>query len=462
MKQEKVHLIGIGGIGVSALARYFLLEGASVSGSDLAHSEITRDLEKLGARIFIGEHKKSSIPKEATRVIHTPAIKPDNPEYREAKRKKIKLQSYPKAVGELTKSFNTITVSGSHGKSTTTALAAFVLEEGYFDPTVVIGTKVKEFGNSNFRPGKSHYLVLEADEWNKSFLNYSPTIAIVTNIDAEHLDTYQRVEEVEKTFAEYLSRVPAGGKIIANRDDPRLCRIAGKFKKKVVWYSLQDPEAETVRKILRVPGEHNVSNGLAALALGRVLGIPEVAILQGLSRFTGTWRRFEFRGILNPIRGAISNGASGAYVFDDYGHHPTEIVATIKAARSRFPFRRIWCVYQPHQYQRLNYLWDGFVTAFDLADRVCLLPVYDVAGRETKKAKQTVNSKKLAHALNERGKNACHFKNFAQARLHLKKTARPGDIILMMGAGDIYRLTPGLISRRDLSTTVLDGIIAFG
>ena len=430
MKQEKIHLIGIGGIGVSALARHFLFGGASVSGSDLAHSEITGELEKLGAAIFIGKHKKSSIPKGTTRVIYTPAVNPDNSEYREAKLKRIRMQSYPEAIGELSRDFTTITVSGSHGKSTTTALSAFVLEEGYFDPTVIIGTKVKEFGNSNFRRGQGPYLLLEADEWNKSFLNYSPTIAMVTNIDSEHLDTYQRVEEVEKTFAEYLSRVPAGGKIIANRDDPRLYGVAGKFKKKVVWYSLKDKEAETVRKILRVPGEHNVSNGLAALKLGRVLGIPETAILQGLSRFTGTWRRFEFRGTLN-----------GAYVFDDYGHHPAEIIATIKAARSRFPFRRIWCVYQPHQYQRLNYLWGGFVTAFDLADRVCLLPVYDVAGRETKKAKRAVNSEKLARALLARGKNARYLKGFAQARLYLTEAVHSGDIILIMGAGDIYALT---------------------
>lgn len=425
-----VHFIGIGGIGVSALAKYYLAHGVKVTGSDLVSSEITGELENLGAKIYTGKHRAANLPREARRVIHTSATSQNNLELSAAKKRRIKTKSYPEAVGELTKSFNTITISGSHGKSTTTALAALVLEEGYFDPTVIIGTKVKEFGNSNYRQGRGTYLVLEADEWNKSFLDYSPLIAVVTNIDAEHLDTYKRVEEVEKTFAKYLARVPVGGKIIANRDDPRLARVAGKFKKKIVWYSRQDREAETVRKILRVPGEHNVSNALAALKLGRVLGIPETAILQGLSRFGGTWRRFEFRGVLN-----------GAQVFDDYGHHPAEIMATIQAARSRFPFRRIWCVYQPHQHQRLNYLWDRFVAAFDLADRVCLLPVYDVAGRETKKARQAVNSKKLAQALDERGKNACYLNSFKEANLHLKEAARPGDVILMMGAGSIYTLT---------------------
>ena len=230
-----------------------------------------------------------------------------------------------------------------------------------------------------------------------------------------------------------MAKVPREGAIIANADDERLARVAKGFRKKVVWYSQKDQAAETLRRILRIPGSHNVSNALAALTVGRTLGIAEPDILRAISCFRGSWRRFEFRGFLK-----------GAQIISDYGHHPAEITATLAAARERFPMRRVWCVYQPHQYQRLKYLWKDFVSAFDSADRVCLLPVYDVAGRETKSAKQAVNSIKLAHALQERGKNAWHVHSFDQAKQFLHSEVHRGDIILMMGAGDIYNLTNDL------------------
>lgn len=430
-----VHFIGIGGIGVSALARFYLAHGASISGSDLFSSEITKELEQEGVFVSYGPQQKSNIPRETKLVVYTSAIPASNPELREAKNRRIKIRSYAEVLGELTKKYHTITISGSHGKSTTTALSALVLQEGYFDPTVIVGTKLKEFGGGNFRVGWGRHLVLEADEWNKSFLNYSPQIAIITNIDAEHLDTYRTAENVEKTFEQYLKRVPGSGVIIANRDDPRLYGIAKKFEKKVVWYSRQSREASHIRKILKVPGEHNVSNALAALTLGRVLGIHEPVILKAISSFHGTWRRFEFKGVVR-----------GAHIFDDYGHHPREITATIAAARARFPFRRVWCIYQPHQYRRLSLLWNDFIPAFDLADNIRLLPVYDVAGRETKSAKNLVNSAKLARELSRRGKNALHLKTFADAVEHMHANLKTGDVVLMMGAGDIYKLTESLSS----------------
>lgn len=425
-----IHFIGIGGIGVSALAKYHLARGARISGSDLASSEITEELGKLGAKVSIGKHSKVNVPQDTERVIYTAAVPQKNPEFREALRRKLPTHSYAEAVGEITKRYQTITVSGAHGKSTTTALIGLILTEGYFDPTVIVGTKLKEFGNSNFRRGFGSHLVLEADEWNKTFLNYSPKIAVVTNVDAEHLDTYGTVEDMEKTFAEYLTKVPKDGAIVANADDERLRRIAKKFRKKVRWYSLKDNETRLVRRIIRVPGEHNVSNALAALAVGRMVGVPEPHILQSLASFTGSWRRFEFTGM-----------SDGAVILSDYGHHPREIQATIAAARERYPFRRVWCVYQPHQYQRLAYLWDDFVTAFDRADRVCLLPVYDVAGRETASAKAKVSSLKLSKALEKRGKNACHLLNFKRAEEEIRSGVRPGDVVLIMGAGDIYSLS---------------------
>lgn len=458
-----IHFIGIGGIGVSALAKYYLSQGARVSGSDLASSEITEELKNLGVKVFIGRHKKSNIPKHTAKVIYTAAVTKDNPELKAAFELAV---SYPEAVGELTKKYETITVSGSHGKSTTTALIALVLEEGYFDPTVLIGTKVKEFGNSNFRQGRGRHLVLEADEWNRSFHNYFPKIAVVTNIDAEHLDTYRNAEAVKKAFEKYLSRVPRDGAIVANYDDPRTRKVARKFGKRVYGYSLSDWDAPLIRKTLKIPGEHNVSNALAAARVGRLLGIKEGHILSALSRFSGCWRRFEWKGLLNSVRGGVSNGVNGAHVFSDYGHHPTEIKATIAAARERFPFRRVWCVYQPHQYQRLRYLWKDFIPAFDLADRVSLLPVYNVAGREhmrsahirdkrgqTRQAGRdaelpgnvNVSSEKLMRELLKRGKNASYHRSQDEIKNFILTNSRPGDIVLIMGAGDIYTLADKII-----------------
>ena len=439
-----IHFIGIGGIGVSALAKYHLSDGDTVSGSDLAPSEITTELARGGARIVVGTHSAFNIPPETDAVIYTAAAPKSNPELKEARRRKLNIRSYAEAVGDLTRQFKTVTVSGAHGKSTTTALVALVLEEGYCDPTVIIGTKVREFGDSNFRQGRGAHLVLEADEWDRSFLNYWPQIAVITNIDAEHLDTYKTVEGVEDAFVKYLAKVPRDGAIIANADDPRASRIVKKFRKKVVWYSQKDRAAAAVRNVLKVPGAHNVSNALAALTVGRTLGIAEPDILRAISRFRGTWRRFEFKGFFTPVRSPTSNSSNrgnGALIFSDYGHHPREISATLAAARERFPLRRVWCVFQPHQYQRLKHLWGDFLGAFDLADRVCLLPVYDVAGRETKSAKRAVNSVKLAHALQERGKNAWHAASFDHAKTFLHAELRRGDVVLTMGAGDIYLLT---------------------
>lgn len=429
-----IHFIGIGGIGVSALAKYHIKKGDTVTGSDLTPSEIVKELERLGAKVIIGKHSKKNLPKYTKKVVHTAAVKTSNPELRAARERGIATETYAEAIGNITRQYKTITVSGSHGKSTTTSLASLVLEEGYCDPMVIMGAKSKEFGDSNFRDGRGGYFVLEADEWNKSFLNYSPQIAIVTNIDIEHLDTYKTPEAIEKTFTEFLKKVPHDGVIVANADDPRLRRVAEPFGELVRWYSLKDPAARIVRKILRVPGEHNVSNALAALTLGRIFGISESHILHAISRFSGSWRRFEFKGLLN-----------GAHVFTDYGHHPTEIKATISAARERFPMRRVWCVYQPHQYQRLHYLWNDFIEAFDLADRVCLLPVYDVPGRETKTSVASVNSLKLSKAVAKRGKDVRHLSNFKKAKQFLTAETKKGDVVLVMGAGDIYDLANDLV-----------------
>lgn len=439
-----IHFIGIGGIGVSALAKYYCANGATVTGSDLTSSEIIEELERLGVKIIIGKHKKINLPKGVDKVIYTPAVGPTNPEFKKAKERGIVLESYPEAVGDLTRRYRTITISGAHGKSTTSALVGRILEEGYFDPLVIVGAKVKEFGDSNFRQGRGGYMVLEADEWNKSFLHYQPQIAVITNIDREHLDTYGNVEKVEQVFFEYLAAVPYHGAIVANFDDMRTRNVVERIRaRRVHWYSLRQPEAGMVRNLLRIPGEHNVANALAGFMVGRVLGIPQSAILKAIAEFGGVWRRFELKGMVN-----------GSFLFTDYGHHPNEIRATLAAARERFPFRRIWCVYQPHQRQRLLHLWDDFVRSFDDADNVCLLPVYDVAGREkerescsagagreTRRARAAANSQELSRVLQERGKNASYCASFEEVVTHVSSQVRPRDVVFIMGAGDIYDLT---------------------
>ncbi|MDZ4299716.1 MAG: UDP-N-acetylmuramate--L-alanine ligase [Candidatus Sungbacteria bacterium] len=425
----KVHFVGIGGIGVSALARYYRAVGHTVSGSDAVPSEITAELAHRGVGVVIGEHTAENIPPSVDRVIHTAAVLPENPELAAARERDIPVHSYAEAIGELTRHQRTIAVSGSHGKSTTTALIALVLEEGYFDPTVIIGTKLREFGDTNFRQGKGPFLVLEADEWNKSFLNYSPYAVVLTNIDAEHLDTYGTIADVEEAFHEYLLKVPKDGFIVANADDERIRHITRDIPARIVWYSQKNPVAETVKRTLKISGRHNLANALAALHLGREVGISEPAILKALGSYHGAWRRFELKGIKN-----------GAYIFADYGHHPREIAATLAGARERFPSRRIWCVYQPHQYARLNHLWNDFLDAFDGADRVTLLPVYTVAGREVENH-PTHTSEKLAAALTARGRYTEYLPSFGVAHKYLARDIRAGDVVLFMGAGTIYDLT---------------------
>ena len=276
----KIHLIGIGGIGVSALAQYYLAKGYDVSGSDLAASEITDFLKEKGVRVFIG-NSEDNIKNDTDLVVYSPAVKPDNPEFKKAKELNIKLQSYPEALGKLTKEYFTIAVAGAHGKSTTTAMLALVLIKAGIDPTVIVGTKVKEFGNSNFRFGESKFLVIEACEYDSSFLNYSPNIIVVTNVDKEHLDFFKTFANVKKAFKDFIVRLPNDGFLIFNGDDKNLSVIARSIATKqssslrLLRFARNDSVAREVRKILKVPGEHNVSNALAVLSVARILGIPD-------------------------------------------------------------------------------------------------------------------------------------------------------------------------------------------
>ena len=469
----KIHFIGIGGIGVSALAKYYLEKGHKVSGSDLVASEITDALKKLGAKIFIGKHKAKNLPKDVDLVIYSPAIRPDNPELKSANQHPVLLNqhrvlSYPQALGELSKKYFTIAVSGTHGKSTTTAMLGILLTRSGFDPTVIVGTKVKEFGNSNCRVGKSKYLVIEADEHFASFLNYWPKIIVLTNIEKDHLDYYKNLNNILKTFKEYVSHLPKNGVLIVNKDDKNSQKLICRGRTSTnggstSLYSLkQRGDVKKLKKILKVPGEHNVANALAALTVARVLKIPDKISFKALSEYKGSWRRFQ---ITRPGLVMRPGLVKHPIVISDYAHHPTEIKATLKAAREKYPKKKIWCVYQPHQYQRTYYLFKDFVKVFrealrqgsgqalrrglrlsgsaeclqgkPLVDKLIITDIYDVAGREQREVKKRVNAEKLVAAVVK--ENIIYLPK-AKILDYLKKNVAEFNVLIIMGAGDIYQI----------------------
>ena len=461
---NKIYFIGIGGIGASALAKYYLKKGYQVSGSDLVPSEITKALEKIGAKIFIGHHKAKNLSKNTDLVIYSPAVPKNNQELKTAEKLGIKCLSYPEALGKLTEQYFTIAVSGTHGKSTTTSMIGLLLTKAGLDPTVIVGTKLKEWSFSNCRVGKPirqaqgkiQYLVIEADEHFASFLNYWPKIIVLTNLEADHLDYYKNLKNYISAFKKFISHLPEKGTLVANKDDKKINQLilnpegvasrpygAGRKQKTLgeeyksssspftaarVFYSIKQPEVKKLRKILKIPGKHNISNALATLKVARVLKIPDRVSFKVLSEYKGSWRRFE---IIKE---------KPFVVISDYAHHPTEIKATLEGAREKYPKKKIWLIYQPHQYQRTYYLFKDFVKVFKglPADKIIITDIYDVAGRENKEIKKKVNSEKLVKAVD---KKSVIYLPKAKILNCLKKNLRDGEVTIIMGAGDIYELS---------------------
>ena len=455
----KIHFIGIGGIGVSALAKYYLKKGWRVSGSDLAKTEITMQMKKLGAQVHIGKPKASLITTNMQKVVFSPAVQKDHPERVAARKNKIPQLSYPEALGELTKEHYTIAVSGTHGKSTTTAMLGLLLVKAGLDPTVIVGTKLKEFDNSthstdsgltlsnvegsNCRVGKSKYLVIEADEHFASFLNYRPQIIILTSLEADHLDFYKTLKNLIKTFKRYVRLLPKDGIVIANKDEKNIQKVLKGIPQKIVWYSEKEHDAKKLASTLWLPGAHNVSNALSALKVARLLKVPDKKSFKTLSRFKGSWRRFELFSIKNPKPYTLVS---------DYGHHPTEIKVTVRAAREKWPKKRIWLIYQPHQYQRTFYLFKDFVKVLSClpVQKLLLLDIYDVAGREERNIRKKVSSLKLAKEVQSKKPafEVLYTPSAKDAKTHLSKTLKGGEVVIVMGAGDIYQnLTLQLCSR---------------
>ncbi len=404
---QRVHFIGIGGIGISAVARLFLLQGKQVSGSDLSQSSpVLTELAKFGAKIFVS-HRASQVPAEANLVIYSLAIPTTNSEFRRAAGRKIPLLSYPQALGLISEDKFTIAVAGTHGKTTTTAMLGAILRRAKLDPTVIVGSLMAR-GRTNLWVGKSQYLVVEACEYRESFLNLKPRILVVTNIDNDHLDYYKNLKAIRRAFGRLASRVRRVGKVITEK---KFGRIKLPIK-------------------LAVFGEHNQRNAQAAIAAAKTLGVSERLARQTLAGFRGLWRRFESKG----------RTRRGAAIYDDYAHHPTEICATLAAARERFPERRLVVVFQPHLYSRTKLLFNDFVVSFGQADEVLLLPIY--AARE--KPDSTISSRRLALAVAEAGTPARFFGSFRTAEKYLDRRLGRGDLLLTLGAGDVFALAEKL------------------
>lgn len=425
----KIHFIGIGGIGISALARYYLAQGHQVSGSDLVESEITEALRQQGANVFIGHHP-DNIPSGTDRVIYTTAVKENDPELEQARQSEVQVQSNAEALGELIEEYFTIAIAGTHGKSTTAAMTASILIEAGLDPTVILGTKFDKLEYGNCRVGE-RFLVIEADEWNKKFLNYYPEIITLTNIELEHLDCYQNLNDIVSTYQEFISHLPPQGKLIANQDYPQVKDL--EVEAEVQGFSFQQPEAKKLKKLLKVPGAHNVYNALAALETARALGIPDQKSFEALSNFKGVWRRFD-------IKEKTLKSGSKITLINDYAHHPSEIRATLETASQEFPDQEQWVVFQPHQTSRTSQLFDQFREVFEQVpfDRLIITDIYRVAGREP--TDREVSGSNLAEKIE---RDSVKYVPRPELKSLLLENLDQ-QLLILMGAGDIYQLEADL------------------
>jgi UDP-N-acetylmuramate--alanine ligase len=454
-KIQRIHFVGIGGIGMSGIAEVLLTLGFKVSGSDLKHSSITERLKKLGATVYDGHRAENIAGAEV--VVTSSAIGPDNPEVAEARQHHIPVIQRAEMLAELMRLKYGIAVAGMHGKTTTTSMVAAVLAAGGLDPTVVVGGRVDAMG-SNARLGKSQYLVAEADESDRSFLSLSPILAVVTNIDREHMDCYRDMQDVEQTFLAFMDHVPFYGMVVACNDDERLRALMPQLRRRAVTYGTRsdsdfhivDAETGIAGKTekpmsefgvrykgrslgdfrLYVPGQHNVLNATAAIAVGIGLDIAAMDIRAALEKFRGVERRFQLRGKVGEVS-----------VIDDYGHHPTEIRATLAAAR-QCGFRRIHVIFQPHRYTRTQLLAEEFATAFADADSVLILDVYAASESPI----LGVTGEWLARRIAELGgKDAKYVASMAEAAQMAMQLASEGDMILTLGAGNVSQLAPQIV-----------------
>ena len=451
---QHVHFVGIGGIGMSGIAEVLANMGFRVSGSDLRRSDVTARLEALGAKIFEG-HAAEHVG-DSHVVVRSTAVRDDNPEIAEARRRSIPVIARAEMLGELMRlKPHTIAVAGSHGKTTTTSMIANVLAHAGLDPTVVVGGVVGSMG-SNARLGKSDLMVTEADESDRSFLMLTPTYAVVTNIDREHMDHYADMTDVRKCFADFVNKVPFYGAAVLCLDDPHVQAVIPEVVRRRITYGLSAQadiaarevrydqqfgsvfqvrrEGEPIGEVsLHVPGLHNIYNSLAAVAIGLELELPFETIAGALSTFAGVNRRFQLKG-----------EAAGVLVVDDYGHHPTEIRATLVAAKLGAAGRRMVVLFQPHRYTRTQDLMEEFARSFNNADVLMVSDIYAASEDPI----EGVTAEALVEAVHRFGhKDARHAGSVEEATQALLAEVRPGDMVITLGAGNVYRVGEKLIEQ---------------
>src|SRR5450631_1648864 len=464
-KIQRIHFVGVGGIGMSGIAEVLLNLGYKISGSDLKSSSVTQRLAGLGAAVFEGHSAENIAGAEV--VVTSSAVSSENAEVVEAHRLHIPVIPRAEMLAELMRLKYGIAIAGMHGKTTTTSMVAAVLAAGGLDPTVVVGGRVDAMG-SNARLGKSQYLVAEADESDRSFLKLSPILSVVTNIDREHMDCYRDMRDVRRTFLEFMERVPFYGLVVGCNDDVVLRRLLPQVHRRVTTYgtsrgsdflirlgALQTRSAEAAGEHgplirfqvtykekdlgefrLHVPGTHNVLNATAAIAVGTALDISADQIRSALDGFRGVDRRFQLKG-----------AAAGVSVIDDYGHHPTEIRATLEAAR-QCGFRRVHVIFQPHRFTRTRALMDEFATAFGDADTLCLLDIYPAS----EKPIEGITAEALAGRIVGAGKlGVAYAPSFSHAVASVAALVQPGDMVLTLGAGSVSQL--GAMILEKLGTT---------
>ncbi|MDD5043263.1 MAG: UDP-N-acetylmuramate--L-alanine ligase [Patescibacteria group bacterium] len=449
-KIKKIHFIGVGGIGISALAKLFAKQGKKVSGSDLEETAITEDLKKYQINFF-SKHKSGNLDPKTELVVYSAAVPEKNPERKKAREFDIPQLSYPEVLGLISKEKDTIAICGTNGKTTTTSMAGLLLEAGKFDPLVVVGSKVENFTDGNLRFGKGENFVVEACEYRAHMLNLEPKIILLTNIEEDHLDFYTGIDHIKSTFQSFIDKLPEQGVFICNADDANSMEI--KTMRSRITYGIDNLANVTAKDIysengkqyfdvyhngkkidtfsLNIPGRHNVYNALAVIALGFHLKISVKRIKKALENYQGAWRRFEKIG-----------EKDGAIFISDYAHHPTSLRAVLRAAKDFYPHRRVVAVFQPHQHNRTKNLFVNFVKSLDEADLVIINEIYDVAGRE-EKDDEDVNSQKLVEAIkrhdksNNREREVIYTPDIDYTEREIARVLDQTDVILLLGAGDM-------------------------
>jgi len=454
-KLKHIHMIGIGGTGMNGIAEVLLNLGYKVTGSDMARNDATRRLARLKAGISIG-HKPGNV-EGADVVVISSAIKGDNVEVREARRRKIPIIPRAEMLAELMRMKYGIAVAGAHGKTTTTSMIATILDRGGFDPTIIVGGRLNTIG-ANAKLGAGDFFVAEADESDKSFLLLSPFIAVLTNIDAEHLDQYRDVEEIKATFVRFANKVPFYCPVILCLDDPNLQSLIPALERRIITYGFSTQSDISARDMrfdrfssacrlfhkgrplgtlkLNVPGKHSILNAMASTAVGLDLDIPPALILEALESYAGMGRRFELKAEVREMM-----------IIEDYAHHPTEIMATLDAAKRGWP-RRVVAVFQPHRYTRLAHLRAEFARSFNQADALLLTEIYP-AGEEPIPG---VSGRALYEDVQQFGHKDVHFEpDLKKVPAALLKIVRPGDIVIFLGAGNITKSVPEFIKKLEVS-----------